>query len=255
MANLLNQIQQKLKAPKNQKNTFGNYKYRSCEDILTAVKPLLGGGTLVIEDEIVLIGERVYIRATATLKTETIYKTDEKNETLGVPQEALTEKWTSKAFAREPLSKKGMDEAQITGATSSYARKYALNGLFAIDDINDADAANKHEKDVKRKEEAKEIRKTSTNMSNALPEMEGKRKDTIQWIARHFDEKAKETPLPSKEYHDCRLAFLSELTGVEKLLSSKVLTDEQLKSAVTIISKTPKIVSSYISRYLDKENG
>lgn len=115
-------IQLALKAPKGQTNTFGNYKYRSCEDILEALKPLLGSMALVISDEMVLVGERVYVKATATIS-------DGENSI------------ESTAFAREPLSKKGMDEAQITGATSSYARKYALNGMFLIDDTKDADTA------------------------------------------------------------------------------------------------------------------
>ncbi len=120
---ILNKIQRELKAPKGQRNTFGNYNYRSCEDILEAVKPLLGEATLTLQDEIVLIGERYYVRATATL-------THDKVEI------------TSVAYAREALAKKGMDEAQITGAASSYARKYALNGLLCIDDTKDADATN-----------------------------------------------------------------------------------------------------------------
>ncbi len=116
----LNYIQQNLKAKKNQRNTFGNYNYRSAEDILEAVKPLLGDTTLVVGDKMVNIGNRYYIKATAKLQNgkETIENT---------------------AYAREPEIKKGMDEAQITGATSSYARKYAMNGLFAIDDTKDAD--------------------------------------------------------------------------------------------------------------------
>lgn len=127
----LNEIQQKLKAPKNQKNTFGNYNYRSCEDILEAVKPLLGDATLTITDEIVEVGGRVYVKATATLKDG-----------------AIETKTT--AFARESETKKGMDDSQITGSASSYARKYALNGLFLIDDTKDADATNKHEKEEKQ---------------------------------------------------------------------------------------------------------
>jgi len=118
--NLLNAIQQKLKAPKGQYNSFGKYKYRNAEDIVEAVKPLLGNGTLVISDEIVQLGDRYYVKATATLAT-------------------YGETWTASAYAREALDKKGMDEAQITGAASSYARKYALNGLFCIDDTKDAD--------------------------------------------------------------------------------------------------------------------
>lgn len=116
-------IQQGLKAPKGQYNSFGKYHYRSCEDILEAVKPLLDeqACTLTISDEIVLIGERYYVKATASLSNSS---GDNK---------------TSIAYAREPMDKKGMDESQITGMASSYARKYALNGLFCIDDTKDAD--------------------------------------------------------------------------------------------------------------------
>lgn len=123
---LLNKIQKELKAPKGQFNKFGGYKYRSCEDILEAVKPLLGAGTLTLSDDIISEGGRVYVRATATLR-------DGKDSV------------TVTAFAREADTKKGMDESQITGAASSYARKYALNGLFAIDDTKDADATNDHQ--------------------------------------------------------------------------------------------------------------
>lgn len=113
-------IQQTLKAPKNQRNNFGGFNYRSCEDILEAVKPLLDGATLTLNDEIVLLGNRFYVKATATFID-------------GDFQTSTT------AFAREPDTKKGMDEPQITGTASSYARKYALNGLFLIDDQKDAD--------------------------------------------------------------------------------------------------------------------
>lgn len=119
-------IQSTLKAPKNQRNNFGGYNYRSCEDIMEAVKPLLKetNCTLVVSDDIVQIGDRFYVKATAILKTPS------------------GEEYKNSAFAREPLSKKGSDESQITGAASSYARKYALNGLFCIDDTKDADAMN-----------------------------------------------------------------------------------------------------------------
>jgi len=127
--NILNKIQQELKAPKNQRNTFGNYNYRSCEDILEAVKPLLGTATLIVEDEIVMLGDRYYVKSTARLS-------DGK------------ETYSASAYARESLDKKGMDTAQITGATSSYARKYALNGLFCIDDTKDADHTETHGKDT-----------------------------------------------------------------------------------------------------------
>jgi len=119
-------IQSNLKAPKNQRNNFGNYNYRSCEDIMEAVKPLLKevNCSLIVGDEIVQVADRIYVKATATLITPS------------------GEKFQNTAFAREPNSKKGQDESQVTGATSSYARKYALNGLFCIDDTKDADALN-----------------------------------------------------------------------------------------------------------------
>lgn len=120
----LSEVQNELKAPKSQKNTFGNYKYRSAEDILESVKPILKEQrlSLVISDELKNIGERYYVEATANL-----YDLDS-DKTL-----------SNKAFAREEETKKGMDGSQITGTASSYARKYALNGLFNIDDTKDAD--------------------------------------------------------------------------------------------------------------------
>ena len=116
-------IQSRLKAPKGNYNSFGKYKYRSCEDILEAVKPLLAeeGLTLTLSDEIEHIGDRYYVRATASL-----YENDNLIEIVS-------------AYAREEDNKKGMDASQITGTASSYARKYALNGLFLIDDTKDAD--------------------------------------------------------------------------------------------------------------------
>lgn len=140
MANvkILQAIQHELKAPKNQENKFGGYRYRSCEDIMEAVKPLLdkNEATLTVADDIVLIGDRYYVKATATLW-------DSKGG------ELLAQ---TTAFAREPVAKKGMDESQITGAASSYARKYALNGLFCIDDTKDADTMdNREQGDAKHK--------------------------------------------------------------------------------------------------------
>lgn len=125
------EIQSTLKAPKGQMNKFGNYRYRSSEDILEAVKPLLKeqGLILNLSDEICLIGERYYVKATATI-------TDG------------TDKLEVTAYAREADDKKGMDSSQVTGATSSYARKYALNGLLCIDDTKDADATNTHGKEA-----------------------------------------------------------------------------------------------------------
>lgn len=118
-------VQSQLKAPKNQRNNFGGYNYRNCEDILEAVKPLLKaeGLFLTITDDIVVLGDRFYVKATATL-------TDGDR------------RLSNQAFAREEATKKGMDGSQVTGTASSYARKYALNGLLAIDDTKDADALN-----------------------------------------------------------------------------------------------------------------
>lgn len=123
-------IQSELKAPKGQFNSFGKYKYRSCEDVLEALKPLLKENKCFLQmtDDIVLIGNRFYIKATATI-------TNESGVSVSVS-----------AFAREEESKKGMDASQLTGATSSYARKYALNGLFAIDDNKDSDTTNTGDK-------------------------------------------------------------------------------------------------------------
>lgn len=124
-------IQSSLKAPKGQVNKFGGYSYRSAEDILTALKPLLAEWqcTLIITDEIVEVGGRVYVKAAAVLSGATGDNCIQAN-----------------GFAREAENKKGMDDAQITGSASSYARKYALNGLFAIDDTKDPDATNNHGK-------------------------------------------------------------------------------------------------------------
>ena len=129
-------IQSELKAPKGQYNSFGKYNYRSCEDILEGVKPLLAkhGLVLTIRDCIELIGDRYYVKATATI-------TDGK------------EQLSTDAYARESLDKKGMDASQVTGSTSSYARKYALNGLLAIDDTKDADTMDNSKKPAQQTQE------------------------------------------------------------------------------------------------------
>lgn len=138
MANVyekLMNIQNELKAPKSQYNEFGKYHYRSCEDILESLKPVLAKhqAAVTISDEIVLIGDRYYVKATAALIDV------EKGDKVEVS-----------AYAREDEQKKGMDVSQLTGSTSSYARKYALNGLFAIDDTKDSDATNKHGQEKKQ---------------------------------------------------------------------------------------------------------
>lgn len=172
----LAEVQSKLKAPKNQRNNFGNYNYRSAEDILEAVKPLLHGQglTLTIDDEIVEVGGRVYVKATATVTN---------NE---------AQRASATAYAREPEDKKGMDLAQLTGATSSYARKYALNGLFAIDDTKDADATNTH--DSKRIYE-------SPTANDRTPPATPKQKKLIFDLLNQLDiPKSKQADYLHKEY-------------------------------------------------------
>lgn len=142
---LLNKIQRELKAPKSQFNSFGKYNYRNCEDILEAVKPLLGANAAVIlSDEMVQLGDRYYVKAKAEL----------------VVSDKVVASAT--AYAREPLDRKGMDESQITGAASSYARKYALNGLFCIDDTKDADTSDNTAKPIKPAVVAKAQSETAT---------------------------------------------------------------------------------------------
>lgn len=141
-------IQASLKCPKNQKNAFGGYNYRSCEDVLEAVKPLLYDTqtTLTLSDNIVEVWGRIYVEAVATLRDSETWEIIEQNT----------------AYAREDESQKGMQSSQLTWATSSYARKYALNGLFLLDDVKDADATNTHGKE-KKKSEPKTEKKEEEN--------------------------------------------------------------------------------------------
>lgn len=138
----LREVQTRIKAPKNLYNTFGNYRYRNAEGILEAVKPYLSEYNLclTLSDEIVQVGERYYIKATATLYD-------------GVGSGSVS----VSAYAREAVSKKGMDDSQITGTASSYARKYALNGLFLLDDTKDADT---DENRIERENRSMTISKT-----------------------------------------------------------------------------------------------
>ena len=151
-------VQAALKAPKGQYNAFGKYKYRSCEDIVESVKPLLkqNGLLLTLSDEIGLIGDRFYVKATAAV-------IDVKDGT----------KITVTALAREEESKKGMDGSQVTGASSSYARKYALNGMFAIDDTKDSDSTNTHgqEQEAPKQETPKEKQTPRKRLISRLNEL------------------------------------------------------------------------------------
>lgn len=150
-------IQTKLKAPKGQYNSFGKYSYRSAEDILEAVKPLNAeqGLLLTITDEIKEVGGRIYVVATATVSDG-------------------TDELKVSAFAREPENKKGMDESQITGATSSYARKYALNGLYAIDDNKDADTDEhkQQQENAPKKQQKQQAQKQQQQQEKGFTEKE-----------------------------------------------------------------------------------
>lgn len=152
---LLN-VQTELKAPKGQFNAFGKYKYRSCEDILEALKSVLNKYklTFFINDEIVEVNNRNYVKATITIIN--IEKPDEQIQT--------------SALAREEETKKGMDGSQITGASSSYARKYALNGMFMIDDTKDSDSTNTHGKDKTEQEKVKDFLNSRNGMIEKLSE-------------------------------------------------------------------------------------
>ena len=153
----LSNIQNELKAPKGQFNKFGGYKYRSCEDILEAVKPICKkyGAVLVLSDTLVNIGERYYIQATARL-------TDMSNN-----KESEDTCISNTAYAREEESKKGMDGSQITGTASSYARKYALNGLFNIDDTKDADT-DEYTKQTQEIEDKKISKKQADALTDSI---------------------------------------------------------------------------------------
>lgn len=169
-------IQSELKAPKSQFNKFGGYKYRKAEDILEAVKPLLAKQkcTLIITDDVVLIGNRIYVKATATIKNE------------------KGECETTNGWAREEETKKGMDGSQITGASSSYARKYALNGLFAIDDNADSDTTNDGQQQTQQQSQTKAQQQASNQFnSNDLNEGLGYlsrcvSKDNLLWVIQHY---------------------------------------------------------------------
>jgi len=192
-------IQRELKAPKSQRNVFGKYNYRSCEDILEAVKPLANAEDCIVtlSDEVVMVGNRIYVKATAII-------TDGSNEI------------TTSALAREPEQQKGMNEAQITGSASSYARKYALNGLFAIDDTKDADATNNH--GITNKEVKKEF--TPKNQGQKLSERVSKPNGKQVLTHEGFEFLKKE----------------GTLNQVKAAISDREITDLQ-KSALLILER------------------
>ena len=202
------EIQQKLKAPKNQRNNFGNYNYRSCEDIIEAVKPLLAEQKLVlnISDEIVLIWDRYYVKANAIV-------VDLDWKPLAV----------STGYAREEETKKWMDWSQITGASSSYARKYALNWLFAIDDWVDSDKTNKWEwnTEVKAKKEVK--KPEGSEVQNKVEKSDTQDADEKPWFNKPELERLK----GNKEYLEKFESSDALITDIQKYykVSAKMKID------------------------------
>lgn len=184
------EIQSELKAPKSQYNKFGQYNYRNVEDILEAVKPLLlkADCQLKLTDEIVMIGNRIYVKATAEFKN------------------SAGEIETTQSFAREEETKKGMDSSQITGSASSYARKYALNGLFLIDDTKDSDATNTHSKDEQpATKKGGEFDCTHPGFEKAIEALE-KGKTTVDKIVDYYDV----TPMALTAIKAAELKFKSQ---------------------------------------------
>ena len=235
-------VQEELKAPKNQRNNFGNYNYRSCEDILEAVKPLLKKNRLVmnISDEITNVGERYYIKATAIL---TDIDSGEHIE--------------NTAYAREEETKKGMDGSQITGASSSYARKYALNGLFLIDDVKDSDSTNTGEEVTKeyaenyvftfgkyKDKKLKDVCESDMKYIDWLLKNEGTSQDIIKSIELLTGLKPIETD-DEKVKLTNRMLELVNLTGTEmedieaffKKTKGQTFTKEETIRAIEILEK------------------
>ncbi len=203
----LAKIQKELKAPKNQRNKFGNYNYRNQEDILEAVKPLLGELVLTVSDEMVQIGERIYVKATSTI-------TDGSDSI------------SNTAYAREPEEQKGMAEPMLTGSTSSYARKYSLNGLFLIDDTKDPDT--NEFGDVTGKGEKSETKAPVKSFTKSAPEEK--------------QEQAKPAP---------RFAKKTEPVAEEK----EADLDEALGPKETPIESPAKVVTKPASRWQSKRTG
>lgn len=210
MANVyekLMNIQNELKAPKSQYNEFGKYHYRSCEDILEGLKPVLAKHktAVTISDEIVLIGDRYYVKATAALIDV------EKGDKVEVS-----------AYAREDEQKKGMDVSQLTGSTSSYARKYALNGLFAIDDTKDSDATNKHDTDQVNRSKANKDKQAIADNSLASD----KQLNYIYALAKQ------------KNYSPESMAsYIKEAYGKD---SSKALTKKEASELIEMLNEMAK---------------
>ena len=180
----LAKVQAELKAPKGQFNSFGKYHYRSQEDILEAVKPILSrqGMTINLTDDIVLVGERYYVKSTATVSDGT--------DTISVT-----------AFAREPSEKKGMDESQITGTASSYARKYALNGLFAIDDTKDSDSEEQPKPTIEMREATPLPKQLTNKLDDSLIKEASSLKIDLNKVATYLKKNVQE--LTNEDLKSC----------------------------------------------------
>lgn len=208
----LSAIQSELKAPKSQYNSFGKYNYRNCEDILEAVKPLCAKykAVSVMGDEVIQIGERYYIKSTARL--------------IDLESDGVVE---NTAYAREEAEKKGMDGSQVTGASSSYARKYALNGLFAIDDTKDSDTTNdggreatsatKKAQAVEKNEEFKRLTKSELVQVYGVSNAEA----TIAWFEKKFGIAFKDWDKDATEAARAKLTEQKEKQEREKALKEQ----------------------------------
>jgi hypothetical protein len=208
------EIQTELEAPKGQYNKFGKYYYRNAEDILKALKPLLKKYkcTINVTDELVMVGERYYIKATATLKNES------------------GETEIAAGFAREEENKKGMDLMQLTGATSSYARKYALNGLLAIDDNKDSDTTNKHGKEEPQKTKLQTEKKidydkliSDENNSKALKKIAKEHWGNMS----DKEKKAIKDKIYSLNFEAYVKTVLDEKMTLEEIVKREKLTEDQ----------------------------
>jgi len=211
----LSNIQMELKAPKNQYNSFRKYKYRSCEDILEGVKPVCNKYrvTLVIKDEISSLpnNDRVYVKAVATL-----YDWDSDNSI------------SNYAYAREEETKKGMDSSQVTGATSSYARKYALNGLFNIDDTKDADTdayANQTNHKAKRQQSQAKPQQSSVQSKKE----EATRENMLEYLVAMY-----------KEYKENVAMYIKPLLKANNVKVVSDLNNEQLTTLYTAVKSNEK---------------
>lgn len=206
----LSAIQSELKAPKSQYNSFGKYNYRNCEDILEAVKPLCGKYKAVctIGDEVTLIGERYYIKATARL----------------IDVKSPADKVENTAYAREEAEKKGMDGSQVTGASSSYARKYALNGLFAIDDTKDSDTTNTGGKEAANA--AQKVKQTAKTEFKPLTKSELVSVWKVPNVEKAVEWLEKTTGKPLAEFTESETEDARALLETQKLKREKAAKEQ-----------------------------